>query len=401
MAWKPTDEALFIAERTQFEDRVLALRHGGTYSQVRKYIDKLRKDGTIADHKRTAKTLDYASLFLAFLCKSRSKADITKKFPGQDIEALLAAEYEGYALFTQLNDYHQAVYILLPVFDKTIEVLPRDWKVYTPLSEVGHGVPQPYCLVNLPDGVFDRCQDDDESMGRIDIAPLFDVHLGNYGHRLEKFQSYIRWIAEAPNVYAVCGGDLMENALDDGRGMSYDQDINPQNQMDEMTCMLAPIAHKILCMIPGNHERRTYAKSGIDPMRVIAERLNIPYFDGPVYLSIIAGVHRFKMYIQHGYGNSQTKGGKLNSAGRPRKFTDFVHFFLSGHVHDPVVNSETCIVEDPENCRLVYKQQWTVIAPSFLRFEGTYAYRAGYAPPGSGGVAIHLYENGTYRATLK
>ena len=58
-------------------------------------------------------------------------------------------------------------------------------------------------------------------------------------------------------------------------------------------------------------------------------------------------------------------------------------------------------MRNPGACRLDYKQTWTVIAPSFLRWEGTYAYRAGYAPPGSGGVALHLYEDGKYRATLK
>jgi hypothetical protein len=50
--------------------------------------------------------------------------------------------------------------------------------------------------------------------------------------------------------------------------------------------------------------------------------------------------------------------------------------------------------------RLIYPQQWTIIAPSFLRWEGTYAYRAGFAPPGAGGVSLHLYKNGEYEGRL-
>lgn len=409
--WKgPKNPAKFVTDYfAGMDDGELAAEHKTTSDCVKKYLTKLRQNeglpqrkdlqnwqgGFELKHERERKA------FTEFLQKARTEKQIIDQFGETLATQFLQEEFEGKALFKQLNNFNQIVYILLPKYDKRIRVKDKDWKAHIPHSVVGHGVTQPYCLVNLPDGVFDRFKDKEEGIGRIDIAPLFDVHLGNYGHRDEKFRSYIQWIAENDHVYAVCGGDLMENALDDGRGMSYDQDINPTNQMEEMTRMLAPIAHKILVMIPGNHEWRTYHKTGIDPMRVIAERLNIPYFDGPVLLSLIAGDHRFKFYIQHGTGNSQTKGGKMNSAGRPRKWLDFVNFILSGHVHDPVVNSESTIVEDPANCRLLYLPTWTVIAPSFLRWEGTYAYRAGYSPPGPGGVALHLYEDGSYKASLK
>jgi hypothetical protein len=408
--WTPKNSSQFVIDYLAgYNDTELATRHSTTADCVKKYLTRLRKDEGLPPRKDLDQWQGGFELkhdrerqqFVDFLQKSRTKAQIVTKFGAEMAEEFLGAEYTGFHLFQQLNDYNQTVYILLPIISREVEVKQRDWKAHIPPSEVGHGITQPYCLVNLPDDAFGRVLDDDQQVGRIDIAPLFDVHLGNHGHRAEKFLGYIRWIAESPNMYAICGGDLMENALDDGRGMSYDQDRNPQTQMEEMIDMLAPIAHKILCMIPGNHEWRTYNKTGVDPMRFIADRLNIPYFDGPVYLSIVVGGKRFRIYVQHGTGNSQTKGGKMNSAGRPRKWLDFVHFILSGHVHDPVSNSETTIVEDVENCRLVYRQTWTVIAPSFLRWEGTYAYRAGYAPPGSGGVLIHLYENGTYRATQK
>jgi hypothetical protein len=91
----------------------------------------------------------------------------------------------------------------------------------------------------------------------------------------------------------------------------------------------------------------------------------------------------------------------MNMAGRAQKFTGFINFYLSGHTHDPMANSETCIVEDPVNCRLIFPQQWTVVAQSFLGWENTYAYQAGYCPPGKGGVTLELHDNGEYRAELK
>jgi hypothetical protein len=111
--------------------------------------------------------------------------------------------------------------------------------------------------------------------------------------------------------------------------------------------------------------------------------------------------HKWKMYAFHGNTFSQTKGGKVNAAGKPRIFCDFINFFVSGHTHDPLVNPETCLVEDPVLCRLTYRTQWTVTAPSFMRWERTYAYEAGWPPPGKGGIALRLYANGDYNAMLR
>lgn len=412
MKWTPKNVAEFVKDYfAGAMDTDLATKYGGTFDQAKKYIVYLRKHEGLPARRDLPKWDGKAGFelkhdrermdFVKFLQQSRSMAQMAERF-GKDLATqFLEEEHTGLRLFKQLNNYSVLVYVLLPVGDPDIKIEPRDWTYHIPPTAHNPKVNQPYELVNLPDAVFTRLIDPDENVGRIDLIPMFDVHYGHYANKYEKFLEYIRWIKENPHMYAICGGDLMENALDDGRGMSYDQEHNPTTQLDDLTVLLAPIAHKILCMIPGNHEARSYNRTGIDVMRVLATRLKIPYHDGPVYLSIIAGEHKFKLYVQHGYGNSQTKGGKLNSAGRPRKWTDFIQFYLSGHVHDPVVNSESCIVEDPANCRLIYPQQWTVIAPSFLRWESTYAYRAGFAPPGSGGVILKLYENGEYRAVLK
>jgi hypothetical protein len=268
---------------------------------------------------------------------------------------------------------------------ENFEIKPKTWGYHIGKSE--DGKKQPYLVAQLPD-----------FKGTIQIALLFDVHYGHFAHKKEKFLSYIRWIAENPNVYAVIGGDLMENAIDDGRGMSYDQDKNPQSQLNDMAHMLAPIAHKILLATPGNHEERTYKKTGIDVMEVLADKLKVPYFSGPVIVDILANSYKWSMYVFHGRGNSQTKGGKMNMASRPKGFTGHINFFISGHVHDRVCESETMIVADPINCQLQYVEQWTVVAPSFLGWEETYAYKAGYRPPARGGVSVELDENGDYRA---
>lgn len=345
-------------------------------------------DFTRSDLRRWKRQLSRGKLgLLLYLVKGRTEQEMGKKF--SKWKKYLDEGYDGYNLFISRNQYNERVYILLPVPRTDVTVKKRDFSYH--VAQV-NGQKQPYIIVQMPKKAFGEG-------GMIRVVPLFDVHYGQRGHRHEKFLSYLRWIEETPNIYVVVGGDLMENALDDNRGMSYDQDENPMSQLETMVKLLAPIAHKIILMTPGNHEWRTYKRAGIDPMAVIARELNVPYFSGPALVDVLAKGYRWTIHVFHGRTGSQTKGGKLNAAGRPRRFTGMVHFYLSGHTHDPMVNSETIIIPDPVNCRLIYPQQWTVVAQSFLRWEETYAYRANYPPPGSGGVTIELYDNGEYRAT--
>lgn len=324
-------------------------------------------------------------IFIRFLSKAKTEKEIKKRF--QDLKRL-KKNYEGYRLFTQRNNYNELMYILLPLMnDKEIKIKPKIFKYH--VGQGSDGTPDPYILCQLPN-----------FKGEVKIALLFDVHYGNFAHKHEKFLSYINWIKETPNVYAILGGNLMENALDDGRGMTYDQTKNPSTQFDDMLRLLAPIAHKILCSTTGNHEDRTYKKTGIDVMKLLAERLEVPYFSGPIFLSIMANTYKWNLYVEHGFGNSKTKGGKMNMAGRAKKFTGLIHFFISGHVHDRVCESETLLTDDPINCRLIELKQWIIIAPSFLGWKETYAYRAGYPPPASGGVSVELLDNGDYRGSL-
>lgn len=332
--------------------------------------------------------------FITFLTTSKTRAEVITAF-GDHADSLLDGEYEGYNKFEQINDFGEKVWILLPQVRTELIVRDKDWTYNVGTNDQGES--QPYIMIQMPDEVFQ-----DANFGEcIRIAPIADVHYGHKACRVEKWLSYLRWIEETDGLYAIILGDLMENALDDGRGMSYEQDIPPQTQLDEMTQMIAPIAHKVLLMTRGNHEARTYKRTGIDPMRILAERLAIPYFSGPSIAAILAGGHKWSIYTFHGRGNAQTKGGRMNAAGVARKFTGFINFYLSGHTHDPMANSETCIVEDPINCRLIYPQQWTVVTSSFLAWENTYAYDAGYAPSGRGGVVLELYKNGEYTASMR
>lgn len=400
-SWKPASMAAFIVDyMSGMGDFDLAVKHKGTVDQIKRSIRFLREHEGLPAREAIKENPDYEyqglrerEEFSAFLIKARTRREIESKF-GERTDILIQDSYPGLNLFTQINFFGEQVYILLPeIKDEAIKLQDRIWTYHLSHSDEGDFY-QPYQMVQFPNELL-------EEYGEIIIAPIYDAHVGHYGHKREKLLSYIRWIAETPNVFSYVGGDFEENALDDGRGMTYGQDSPPRVQVERAVKLLAPIAHKMLFMLPGNHEWRTYKKAGIDPTEIIAHQLNIPYHSGPVYCSLLANGFRWKLYAFHGNTSSQTKGGKLNAAGRPRRFTDFIHFYVSGHTHDPLANNETCLVENPMLCRLDYLTQWTVACPSFMRWEQTYAYHAGWAPPGKGGVSLRLYPDGGYEAILR
>jgi len=325
----------------------------------------------------------------AYLETGRTYRQLTKKFGIEVDDYLVPGQWDGNKnLFKDINKNGEHSFILLPKPTNWVApVQQRDWTYHIPRL---HGKQLPYQMIQMPENVFRM----DGRYGKnFSIVPLFDVHYGSNGHREGKFAKYIQWIIDTPGLYVILGGDLMDNALDDGRGMSYDQYIPPQSQLDDMTEILAPIAHRVLTMFPGNHEWRTYNKTGIDISKILADRLDIPYHTGPVLLSILAGDHKYTIDARHGFSRPATKGGQLNNAMKPMKWMD-ADFFLSGHTHEALVSEDTVIRENAAEGSLTFRPRWTVITQSFLGWLETYGYRKGYGPVAGGGVLLEMYENG-------
>lgn len=234
----------------------------------------------------------------------------------------------------------------------------------------------------------------------IQFAPLYDVHYGSEHHQFEEFRRYLNWIHSSPNTYTFIGGDLLENALEDGRGFTYDQSVPPGTQLSDMLHFLEPIVHKIWGAIPGNHELRTRRVAGIDPLEFIARFYSIPYVQGPLLMAIFWERNRWLFYLWHGRGGATTKSGKLNMMLKPRGYQGFCHFYISGHHHEPFVFAASHVDFDWQQLVVRNRTEYFVSVPSFLRYYPSYAYRGGWEPPASQWVCLRLYRNGDYEARL-
>ena len=302
---------------------------------------------------------------------------------------------EGYSLFEQENAKGDPIFLAVQQKKAPEKRLWSLWEA--PKS-------QPYVWIQFPKTYKNS---------RIQIVPLSDVHYGAKAHNNKRFLEYLKWIADHDDVFTFLNGDLIENAIEGSIGGAiYDSIMNPDTQIwgDDkepgIIELLRPIAHKILFAQPGNHEMRTWKKTNIDPLKIICRDLLIPYFNEPIYADILAWGHRFTFFCHHGTTSSNTKGGKLNAAGKPAEFQEAVDFIISGHVHDSMSNPATRIVRRRkyDNCGRVTGffveevSQYVVICPSFYSYFNSYASRSGYAPGSWGSVNCTLFQDGSYRA---
>ena len=320
--------------------------------------------------------------FVNFLLKARTLRQIAVKFklPEFEVIKLLQKPFPDYDLFEPRNKYNEITYCYVRRPPKELILEPRE--IATRKADK-----EDYIQIQIRD-----------KGDEIRVIPLCDAHYGNRCHRSDKFLRYIDYIRQTDGVYAVLMGDMTESKTETGKGHIYDQDIDPNSQLNEMTLMLSPIAHKILAMCPGNHEQQIFQKSGIDVVSVMADRLEIPYFRGAGAFHILWQGNEFGFKIFHGKGGGQTKGGKINAAGKAKRWWEGMDFFLSGHTHDSICNPETKFVPDLINCRIIEKTYWVLVAPSFLGYWGGYAQKSDYAPPTKGGVACVLYSSGEFKA---
>jgi hypothetical protein len=246
----------------------------------------------------------------------------------------------------------------------------RKVKIVKPESEF------PELVVTVPD-----------SWDKIQLAPLYDVHIGSGDHDADLFAKHLDWIVRTPNVLTWNGGDMCENATKYSPGASaIVQKGTPNEQLFQAAKKLATIQHKMLFAIPGNHEDRTFNEAGLDGAAQLAEHLRLPYFPDYCFITIKWRGNNFRGVAHHGSGAAQTPGAQRNAA---RKDMPWLHFdfFISGHLHQSMADVVYCTDYDQVNGGIVERNAIVIIAPSYVKYFGSYAAKKRMAP-GNRGLAV-------------
>lgn len=281
----------------------------------------------------------------------------------------------------KLSEHEEAVDYLTELEGIQSTFRSREFKRYKPTSEY------PELFITLPDD-FDT----------IELAPLYDVHVGSREQDEALLDKHLVWIADTPNVFTWNGGDAFENITPHDGKMGHTT-LSPEEQLLKVTEKFAKVQHKMLFSIPGNHEDRTGKNAGMSSARVLANNLKVPYFGDYCFCTIKWRENNFRILAHHGAGGAQTAGAQRNSARKELTWAK-PDMLWTGHLHQPMVDTVLITDVDQKTGRVFERSIMVIISPSYLKYFGGYAAKMRLAPGPRGLTVAILTPNGTIEANV-
>ena len=220
----------------------------------------------------------------------------------------------------------------------------------------------------------------------ITVVPIADVHLGAAECMEQEFIQFIKTIAETPNTYVTLGGDLIDNGTRNGVTNIFRATMPPSQQKREMANILAPIRDRILCCVPGNHERRSGKDADDDPAFDIMCKLDIEdrYRENLAIVKIQLGVKEtskggrsegkdrptYMLVVTHGAGGGILTGAAVNRGERFGYIVDGMDALIIGHTHKPFATQPGKLKIDPYNNQVKLVPFKVICATSWLQYGG-------------------------------
>ena len=245
----------------------------------------------------------------------------------------------------------------------------------------------PELFVTIPDD-FDT----------IELAPLYDVHVGSREHDAKLFEKHLRWIADTPNVFTFNGGDAFENKTP-GEGKMGTDPMSPEEQVLEATKKFAIVQHKMFFSIPGNHEDRTFKQAGMSSAKRFADNLKVPFFNDYCFASIKWRGNTFRLLAHHGAGGAQTPGAQRNAARKELTWAK-PDILWTGHLHNTLTDTVYMTDVDQKTGRVFERGILVIISPSYVKYFGGYAAHSRMAPGLRGLTVAILNDDGRIDANV-
>lgn len=255
----------------------------------------------------------------------------------------------------------------------------------------------------------------------IKIEIFADLHLGSKKCDYKAIQERIKKVQEDKNTYAIIVGDVINNSTRGSVGDVYEEPLSPMQQINLGIETFRPIKDKILGIVSGNHERRSYKTDGIDLLYFLASELGIEDRYDPIgvlcfirvgewhqhiYRSNGKGTHRtgknaenaiknntgdylYTMYITHGDGiGGRLPGAKANGLQRRGDIIN-ADIIVVGHTHMPLTFKEKKYEIDKRNSKITESEMMYVNASATLDYE-SYAEMYGFRPSSKASPVIIL-----------
>lgn len=226
----------------------------------------------------------------------------------------------------------------------------------------------------------------------IRIIPLADTHIGDNHCDMQRVLDIVSHIAQSSNTYTILDGDLMNTAIIGSKSDVYHDVMTPSEQLTTCAGIFGGIARqgKILAVLPGNHEERISRTTGVDMTHLLCRELGIEdvysYTSALLFLRFGENLRKdpkkkmvYTIYVNHGHGGGRRAGSKINALEDAARIVT-ADVYLCGHTHNPAVFRQQHFVPNPGNCTVSRREQVFVNTASFLRWDGSYADRAGFTP---------------------
>lgn len=214
----------------------------------------------------------------------------------------------------------------------------------------------------------------------IEIMPVADYHWADPNSDHDKIAEDLAYIHNHDNCFCILNGDLMDCAIASSIGDTYGATLSPMDELRECVKLFQPIAHKILCIVPGNHERRHYRTNGVDLTEIMCRQLGIEdrYSSTTALLFIRLGelsgkYHGRKVaytgFVNHGNGGGKKEGGKIQRLADMATIVD-ADFYVTGHTHLPALLKDSFARPNMSNSSITYGTRLYVNTSAKLNYGG-------------------------------
>lgn len=235
---------------------------------------------------------------------------------------------------------------------------------------------------------------------QIELHPMADLHLGDPHSDYREIVARIEHIRDTENAYCILDGDLMDAAIASSIGDTYGASLQPMEQLKECVKLFEPIKHKILAVLPGNHEHRIYKQDGIDMTELFCSQLGITdkYSTTTALLFIRFGKNTGKgknrrqlytAYVTHGSGGGRKEGGKVNRLADLASIVD-ADIYIHAHTHLPLVFRESFFRVSGANSSVAQVEKLFVNTSAALSYGG-YGDKQGFKPASTTAPVIYLH----------
>lgn len=235
----------------------------------------------------------------------------------------------------------------------------------------------------------------------IELHALADLHIGDRNSDMGMIKAMIQSIADKPNAYAVLNGDILNWASKTSVSDCYAEVYTPMQQIEIYSKLFEPIKDKILAIVDGNHEGRTYRTEGIQLGKIIANQMGIPerYSAETALLFIRFGNNWrnkpmcYTVFMNHGSGGGRKEGAKAIRLADMASIID-ADVYVHSHTHLPMVMKQAFYRVNYGNNSASLSEKLFVNTGSALNYGG-YGERYEFKPNSKANPIIYL--DGTRR----